>query len=74
MMAKKHIVGTITGVFDEALDGISARLLRRTRVGYTVELLESKHPFHKGDTVYLSPAEFLILHEYTDDMPLSDIS
>jgi hypothetical protein len=60
MMAKTHIVGTITGVFDGTLDGLAARLLRRTRVGYTVELLESKPPFHKGDTLHLSPAEFLI--------------
>jgi hypothetical protein len=57
-MAKTHIVGTITGVFDGTLDGLAARLLRRTRVGYTVELLESKPPFHKGDTLHLSPAEF----------------
>ena len=73
-MAKKHIVGTITGVFDEALDGIAARLLRRTRVGYTVELLESKPPFHKGDTVHLSPAEFLIITKTPADMPLSAVS
>jgi hypothetical protein len=25
-----------------------------------VELLESKHPFQKGDIVHLSPAEFLM--------------
>jgi hypothetical protein len=74
MMAKTHIVGTITGVFDATLDGIAARLLRRTRVGYTVELLESKHPFKKGDTVHLSPAEFLMPHDDTGDMPLSNAS
>jgi len=65
MVTKTHIVGTITGVFDATLDGISARLLRRTRVGYMVELLESKHPFEKGDIVHLSPAEFLMPHDNT---------
>jgi hypothetical protein len=73
-MAKKPIVGTITGVFDETLNGISARLLRRTQVGYTVELLESRHPFQKGDTVHLSPAELLISNEHTGDVRLSDAS
>ena len=59
-MAKKWCVGTIRGVFDGALDGITARLVRRRTLGYTVELLESKSLFHKGDIVHLSPAEFLI--------------
>jgi len=71
-MAKKHIVGTITGVFDGALDGMEARLVRRRRLGYTVELLESKEPWHKGDIVHLSPAEFLIAGEPIGAMPLRD--
>jgi hypothetical protein len=71
-MAKKHIVGTIAGVFDEALDGMAARLVRRRRLGYTVELLESKAPWHKGDIVHLSPAEFLISAERTGDVPFRD--
>ena len=37
-MAKQPIVGTITGVFDGALDGLPARLVRRRKLGYTVEL------------------------------------
>ena len=73
-MAKQPMVGTITGVFDEALDGIEARLIRRRRLGYTVELLASKGPWHKGDIVHLSPAEFLLPHEYSRGVPLSDAS
>jgi hypothetical protein len=73
-MAKKHIVGTITGVYDEALDGIAARLVRRRRLGYTVELLESKPPFQQGDIVHLSPAEFLIQDDCIDDMSRRDAS
>jgi hypothetical protein len=71
-MAKQHIVGTITGVFDEALDGMAARLVRRRRLGYTVELLDSKAPWHKGDIIHLSPAEFLIPDERTGDVPVRD--
>ena len=41
-MRKRPIVGTITGVFAGTLDGRRARLIRRTTLGYTVELLESK--------------------------------
>ena len=63
-MAKKWCVGTIRGVFDGALDGITARLVRRRTLGYTVELLESKSLFHKGDIVHLSPGEFLISYEH----------
>jgi len=37
-MAKQPRVGTITGVFDGALDGLPARLVRRRKFGYTVEL------------------------------------
>lgn len=59
-MAKKDIVGTIAAVFDGTLDGLAARLVRQRSVGYTVELLESRGPFHQGDLVHLSPAEFLI--------------
>ena len=36
---RKHPVpGTIRGVVDGALDGVQARLIRRTTGGYTVEL------------------------------------
>ena len=69
-MAKKYMVGTITGVFDGALDGIAARLVRRRKFGYTVELLASKHPFQKGDIVHLSPAEFLMQDNDPLDVPL----
>ena len=62
MRAKKPIIGTIVGVFDGALDGLRAQLISRTRLGYTVKLLESKDAFHKGDTVHLSVAGFHI-HE-----------
>ena len=57
-MRKKPIVGTITGVFSGALDGVQARLIRRTKFGYRVELLESKGEFHKGSIVLLSVTEF----------------
>ncbi len=60
MREKKPRVGTIVGVFDGALDGLQAQLIRRTKFGYTVELLESKGAFHKGATVLLSRAEFKI--------------
>lgn len=65
-MAKRYIVGTITGVFDGTLDGLSARLVRMRKFGYTVELLESKHTWHKGDIVHLSPAEFILQPDYTE--------
>jgi hypothetical protein len=60
MREKKPRVGAIVGVFDGALDGIQARLIRRTKLGYTVELLESKGAFHKGDRVHLGVTEFTI--------------
>ena len=60
MREKKPIIGTIVGVFDGALDGVQAQLIRRTRLGYTVKLLESKDAFRKGDTIDLSVAEFRI--------------
>ena len=60
MRAKKPIIGTIVGVLDGALDGVQAQLIRRTKIGYMVKLLESKDAFRKGDTVHLSVAEFHI--------------
>ena len=60
MREKKPIIGTIVGVFDGALNGVQAQLIRRTRLGYTVELLASKDAFRKGDTIHLSVAEFHI--------------
>jgi hypothetical protein len=60
MREKKPIIGTIVGVFDGALDGLRAQLIRRTRLGYTVKLLESRDTFRKGDRVHLSVAEFHI--------------
>ena len=71
-MAKKDTVGTITGVFNGALDGIAARLVHRRRLGYTVELLASKDPWHQGDLIHLSPAEFLMPDERTEDVPCRD--
>jgi hypothetical protein len=60
MRQKKPIIGTIVGVFSGALDGVQARLIRRTKLGYTVALLESKDAFRQGDIVELSPAEFQV--------------
>ena len=60
LMQRQPIVGTITGVFHGILDGMPARLVRRGKVGYTVELLASRDTFHKGDYLALSPAEFAI--------------
>jgi hypothetical protein len=60
MREKKPLTGTIVNVFDGALDGLRAQLIRRRQVGYTVKLLESKDAFRKGDTVHLSMAEFHI--------------
>jgi len=68
-MAKQPIVGTITGVFDGALDGLPARLVRRRKLGYTVELLEARGRFQAGTLVHLSFAEFLIPQERTRDVP-----
>ena len=59
-MRTKPIIGTIVGVFYGALDGVQAQLIRITKFGYTVELLESKSEFHKGDRVYLNVTEFKI--------------
>jgi len=68
-MAKQPLVGTITGVFDGALDGLPARLVRRRKLGYTVELLEARGRFQAGTLVHLSFAEFLIPQERTGDVP-----
>ena len=68
-MAKQQIVGMITGVFDGALDGLPARLVRRCKLGYTVELLEARGRFQAGTIVHLSFAEFLIPQEHTGDVP-----
>ena len=59
-MRKQPIVGTIKGVFRGALDGTLARLIGRTKFGYTVELLGSKGAFLKGDKVELRVIEFKI--------------
>ena len=59
-MRKRPIVGTIAGVFSGELDGIRARLIRWTTLGSTVELLESKGAWKKGDILRLSVAEFHI--------------
>jgi hypothetical protein len=58
-----HIIGTIVGVFDGELDGVQAQLVRRTKLGYTVKLIESKDAFRRGDIVHLSVAEFQIQKE-----------
>jgi hypothetical protein len=62
---KRPIVGTIAGVFGGALDGIRAQLIRWTTLGYTVELLESKGAWKKGDILRLSGAEFHIERQDT---------
>jgi hypothetical protein len=59
-MKHKPLIGTIHGVFEGALDGMPARLLRTGKFGYTVELLASKDAFHQGDQVHLSVTEFEI--------------
>ena len=70
-MRRKSIVGTIVGVFSGALDGIRAQLIRRTKLGYTVKLLESKGTFHKGDILHLNVTEFKIdTKETTEDEKL----
>ena len=64
-MRKRPIVGTIAGVFGGALDGIRAQLMRRTLLGYTVKLLESKGAWKKGDILRLSGAELHIERQDT---------
>ena len=58
MREKTPRVGTIVGVFDGACDGIQAQRITRTKIGYTVKLLESKDTFRTDDRVHLSKAEF----------------
>ena len=57
---KKPQVGTLHGAFNGTLDGVSARLIRIRKLGYTVELLESKHGFRKGEILHVSFAEFTL--------------
>jgi len=68
-MVKQPLVGTIIGVFDGALDGLPARLVRRRKFGYTVELLEARGRFQAGTIVHLSFAEFLLEQERAGDVP-----
>jgi hypothetical protein len=65
MREKQPVVGTIVGVFDSTLDSIQARLITRTRLGYLVELLETKDAFRRGDRVHVSVAEFHIHKDET---------
>jgi hypothetical protein len=58
MREKKPIIGTIGGVCDGALDGMQAQLITRTRLGYIVNVLETKDAFRQGDRLHLSVAEF----------------
>jgi hypothetical protein len=39
IVRKNPLVGTITGAFNGALDGVLARLIGMRKFGYTVELL-----------------------------------
>ena len=59
-MRKKPSVGTIVGAFGGVLDGTRAQLIRRTKLGYTVKLAESRDAFKRGDILLLSIAEFKI--------------
>src|SRR5690242_7124891 len=54
------LTGTIIGIFAGALDGVHARLIRITPLGYTVELLESRGDFQPGDRVQVSGREFTL--------------
>lgn len=67
-MAKQAIIGTIIGGFDGVLNGLPARLVRRRKFGYTVELLEARGRLQAGTLVHLSFAEFLIHQERTGDV------
>jgi hypothetical protein len=60
MRENMPITGSIVGIFAGALDGVHAQLIRKTPLGYAVELLESKGEFQKGDLVHLSGREFTI--------------
>ena len=55
----------IAVVYSGELDGIRAQLIRWTNLGYTVELLESKGVWKKGDILRLSSAEFHIERQDT---------
>ena len=68
-MAKQAIIGTIIGGFNGALDGLPARLIRRRKLGYTVELLEARGRLPAGTIVHLSFAEFLLQPERPGDVP-----
>ena len=57
-MRKKPIVGTVVGVFHGELDGTRAQLIRRTTLGYTVKLLQSKGTCKRGEILLLSATEF----------------
>ena len=59
-MRRKPIVGTIVGVFEGVLDGTRAQLIRRRKLDYTDELLESKGALKKGDILHLNVTEFKI--------------
>ena len=59
-MRKRPRVGTIHGAFQGTLDGIAAKLIRIRKFGYTVELLESRGDFQRGDRVHVSCAEFTL--------------
>jgi hypothetical protein len=55
---RKHPVpGTIRGAVDGALDGVQARLMRRTTGGYPVALCASHGACHRWDRVDLSGTE-----------------
>ena len=69
LMAKQAIIGTIIGGFNGALDGLPARLVRRRKFGYTVELLEARGRLQAGTLVHLSFAEFLVQQERTGAIP-----
>jgi hypothetical protein len=68
-MAKQPLVGTIIGGFNGALDGLPARLVRRRKFGYTVELVEARERFQAGTIVHLRFAEFLLEQERAGDVP-----
>jgi len=73
-MANTRIIGTIAAVFDGALDGMAARLISRGKLGYLVELCESRGPFRQGDIIHLSAAEFLLPADHREDVPLREAS
>jgi hypothetical protein len=68
-MATPPLVGTIIGGFDGALNGLRARLVRRRKFGYTVELLEARGRFQAGTIMHLSFVEFLLEQERAGDVP-----